>query len=402
MQLNERYEHIVDALMPYKDDEDIYITFSDLLKVGINPQSKHDTPIGIYAYPLKKIWQDVENDTIPFGDKRPHVHVLRADPSKITDVSDYDLVFYDRDKEALKSIYDAIVEKFGLLNQWDEDVKRWEDEAIPDYLIAAKMWNVSRNIAAMMSHEYIKRRDLPKKFPPAIWNWILRRIGYEGISDKRGIGLIHPNEPQQAVFLSIRPIRLIATIDNVRKIKTKIKLTNFQQFGHRIGENNYISTALVKEWPILVATGNSTHFTYKPSNDSDDSFAWFFLMLCRHNDARKLTGPILHAIHLANMGKIAKKEVADGIWAVLKDKLSIHTSEYRFIEVMSLLTNIKVMSFLDGVLGASEGELPSKTMARLILLLGTNTTWSPKVRRKYEEIKPIALKIVGPDWMKKR
>ena len=36
-----------------KDNEDLYITFVSEDKVGINPQTKYNTPIGVCTYPLK-------------------------------------------------------------------------------------------------------------------------------------------------------------------------------------------------------------------------------------------------------------------------------------------------------------------------------------------------------------
>ena len=46
-----------DQLKQYKDDPSIYISFTEINKIGINPVSKWDTPLGIYCYPLKDTWQ---------------------------------------------------------------------------------------------------------------------------------------------------------------------------------------------------------------------------------------------------------------------------------------------------------------------------------------------------------
>ena len=43
-----------DYLIEYKDDPDVYISFTTIDKIGINPLSKYNTPIGIYCYPLKE------------------------------------------------------------------------------------------------------------------------------------------------------------------------------------------------------------------------------------------------------------------------------------------------------------------------------------------------------------
>ena len=37
----------------YKPDENLFVTFVSEDKAGINPKSPYDTPLGVYAYPLK-------------------------------------------------------------------------------------------------------------------------------------------------------------------------------------------------------------------------------------------------------------------------------------------------------------------------------------------------------------
>ena len=61
-----------EALLPYKDREDVFITFTSAQKgraipVHVNPQSKYDTPIGIYCYPIKEFWEkyNVESTKSP-------------------------------------------------------------------------------------------------------------------------------------------------------------------------------------------------------------------------------------------------------------------------------------------------------------------------------------------------
>ncbi|RLA60039.1 MAG: hypothetical protein DRQ78_09880, partial [Epsilonproteobacteria bacterium] len=46
------------------------------------------------------------------------------------------------------------------------------------------------------------------------WNNILRRLGYNGFVDRSGSGLIHSNEPTQAVFLSTRAFTVVDMIEN--------------------------------------------------------------------------------------------------------------------------------------------------------------------------------------------
>jgi len=60
-----------DALLKYKDDSDMYISFTSKRKIGINPASDYNTPLSIYTYPLKEIWKGFDHKhkriVVPFA-----------------------------------------------------------------------------------------------------------------------------------------------------------------------------------------------------------------------------------------------------------------------------------------------------------------------------------------------
>jgi len=45
-----------DVLAQYVNDPDVYISFTDVNKIGINPKSQFKTPLGIYTYPIKEFY----------------------------------------------------------------------------------------------------------------------------------------------------------------------------------------------------------------------------------------------------------------------------------------------------------------------------------------------------------
>src|ERR1700684_4042521 len=94
----------IDILKEYKDRDDIYISFTKIPKIGINPKSDFDNPLGIYAYPLKAAW-NIFNITkvsdFPFGSNRPYIWILQSDISDFNNLTkdDFDkLIFYIKDK----------------------------------------------------------------------------------------------------------------------------------------------------------------------------------------------------------------------------------------------------------------------------------------------------------------
>lgn len=70
-----------------------------------------------------------------------------------------------------------------------------------------KLWNVTR----MMNED-------PKK-----WNSSLRSLGVNGVTDLKGTGLIHENEPTQAVFFSTKGLTLLGRFDNPQRSTNKEK-----------------------------------------------------------------------------------------------------------------------------------------------------------------------------------
>lgn len=99
-----------DYLKKYKEDPNVYISMTQVDKIGINPQSKFNTPLGIYCYPLKEIWHLIEKGKhtgdLPFAGDRPFVWILRSkNKNFINDMyKDYGSNNFDKDIEILKPI----------------------------------------------------------------------------------------------------------------------------------------------------------------------------------------------------------------------------------------------------------------------------------------------------------
>lgn len=113
-----------EALKKYKDDPDIYISFTKNLaseenqfgpKIGLNPSSKYNTPLAVYCYPLQVIWKQYNIDKhktltkLPFASELPNIFVLRAKGVGTTFIndmhSDYGSDKYDKDVEILRKIW---------------------------------------------------------------------------------------------------------------------------------------------------------------------------------------------------------------------------------------------------------------------------------------------------------
>ncbi len=147
---------------------------------------------------------------VPYAGKNPWVWIIEPDMSRgrfISDISDKG-VYNDNDMWEDISILEKIYKPYDKF--WDSDIKRWFKES-KNNSPGGLMWNVTRSIAL-----YIHPRSANSENKvPVSWNTILRNdLGYVGIADL-GQGVIHPNEPVQAVFFSRRSINIIEKIENI-------------------------------------------------------------------------------------------------------------------------------------------------------------------------------------------
>lgn len=339
-----------EVLKKYAKRNDIFVTYTKLNKVGINPQNDFNTPTAVYAYPLPQVWKTIEYNKdaqiVPFAGERRYIQVIKPSGNGVF-VHDlktkYSKAMYDKDMEYLRKTYgDPKEKKLGdnrrekyikayltfadkiswlhtamkKLIAYDDDqtnmdntiqsikniskdiswtIKKYPDNFkvglntdiremmndqieylynIRDYLVieneldkladkdkfrdvmkaviqsmgtatvlyaqislkggsehdvewsiqqgadgardkswGGKFWNTTRLVSNGNS-------ESGSKSAVALWNKILRELGYSGFADRSGAGIIHPAEPTQAIFLSIKGIKHLETIDNINPSKT--------------------------------------------------------------------------------------------------------------------------------------------------------------------------------------
>ncbi len=214
-----------EALKPYSEDENYFISFTAIDKLGINPSSKYDTPLAIYTYPLKTIWKEYRVDSIksvgkavPFAGNSPYVWLVKVknNVNFVRDMyTDYTSKEYDKDIKTLNNHILSNQDEYQKLlkdaNGNLEDIGsiidiyfiKWTKEAKERNAIMS-MWNITRNLA------YYRQGK-----PAVQWSYLLHRVlGYGGFADVSGRGYIHPSEPIQACFFSTRSFDVVAEFLN--------------------------------------------------------------------------------------------------------------------------------------------------------------------------------------------
>jgi hypothetical protein len=251
---------VYESLLPYKDDPDIYISFTKIDKLGINPSSKHlSTPLGIYAYPLKEIWMEYYIDSrksfssLPYAAKEKYISVLKCidKSSFINDMySDYSSTDVDKDKRILRQLYDS----FNTTSvSFDEFVSiSFSVSYIKNPIMA--FWNLTKHLSLIVTGIVdLSSEDLVKELRDGVctiqsitkWNNIIRMCGYTGMADKSGQEYIHANEPIQAVFFTTSAFSLIERIRN-KDHKVKFFIDSFEDI------NAYLNVCTKSQFESLI------------------------------------------------------------------------------------------------------------------------------------------------------
>lgn len=205
-------QYALDQLEKYlEQDVYYYISYTAIDKIGINPRSRYDTPIGIYAYPLTmdiydEMQQAGSSSAVPFAGGNPFIWVLRPKyPDNMMWIGD---TYYSTDEynADLKKLKDYFVGQ-GIMNesQFDYKIDQYAGQAFED-TESSQIWNITRMLA--------KNNLELKSKTPVKWNWLFRNIlKYQGVVDL-GSGTIHENEPTQAVFFSKNAFTVVEKLKN--------------------------------------------------------------------------------------------------------------------------------------------------------------------------------------------
>ena len=209
-----RYERpsLVARLDTYADDPEMFVTFTDLLKVGIHPTSDWDDPVGIYLYPIREVMQGKASNNgkmIPFAGDRKFAFIVQS-TGKMLELQNYTSSQLEADIEFLQEKFWHMLTVPNRLDS--EPVERWERALVYWYekwgqYPGAAFWRITRGMA-----NHIELRN-PGKASRMVWHQLIRACGYDGVVD-RGDKIISGHEPAQAVILHTGGLRVIEAAIN--------------------------------------------------------------------------------------------------------------------------------------------------------------------------------------------
>ena len=185
----------------------LFVSFTSVDKLGINPRSKYDTPLGIYSYPSDYIIRAINPDTesmtdLPFAGDSPFVNLFESRGNVIVINKTFDVNrYYQLISEVYSNAYLSNNRSSGTRDElWKQAVDEVEmiindapSKAKHQRLEGGRFWYVSMEVAKI----YAQQLRISKV--STAWNKLFRDIGIDGFVDT-GSGIIHTSEPTQAVF----------------------------------------------------------------------------------------------------------------------------------------------------------------------------------------------------------
>lgn len=176
-----------------EENENLYITFVSEDKVGVNPQSRYNTPIGVCTYPLKWTLEYTKKYNLPFTSTNPKkVKVLKKTSDKILNKRFTEEQF----QKILKDDY-----KF-----FETNIRKYEDLNKEEFLEYLKLIGPASIVDSPFGKLMKLTRDSVDKNPRK-WTALLIKLGFELIEDNEGI--IHESEPVQTIFLTPSSYKVI-------------------------------------------------------------------------------------------------------------------------------------------------------------------------------------------------
>lgn len=206
----------IDTLRKYSNRDDIYVSFTQLPKIGINPSSRYSTPLGIYCYPIKEYRSKIYDynrpyQVFPFAANAPFIFILK-ETRPLQEISLYTQSDFDRDKENIKKITGISDEDIEVF----KNIKVGLESTVADKPIG-DLWSLTYNLTKNLSKPAVK------------WSAILRKLGYNGFSDKTGTKTIHPAEPIQAFFLTHNSYEVVEKLSNDKGKLNKVYYDKMRQ-----------------------------------------------------------------------------------------------------------------------------------------------------------------------------
>ena len=246
--INQRViDHLDDAgNVPGSSVPNSFVSFTEIDKLGINPNSRFKTPFGIYSYPsyyvADLIGPTESMSNLPYVGNVEFANIFSV-KGNILDLGTISSSDLSRLYQLATDMYIRYAEIQRGTNEWKNAVDYLETNVFDAATTYAKLktngglfWWMTMEMSAQM----MKFDSWRTSSGPVSWNKVFLAMGIDGCIDSEGEGIIHTNEMTQAVFFSSRAIA------NVERHYNRYSPVDFQKSIEK-GEQNVNKVGVIED-----------------------------------------------------------------------------------------------------------------------------------------------------------
>ena len=189
----------------------LFVSLTQVDKLGINPKSDYETPLGIYCYPATYVKAHTYDrsyglDELPFAGNAKFVNVFKV-RGNIIDLKNMTSDQLNVHVDQMKKLCD----QYGIPSNF---ITHFQKLAFNDEYTKQSPGGHFWYITMRMTSKSMALSSTKNKTTK--WNKIFRDLNIDACYDD-GAGIIHPNEPTQMVIFNTRCIYDNKRFDNVAR-----------------------------------------------------------------------------------------------------------------------------------------------------------------------------------------
>lgn len=215
-----------------KDMDDYAVSMTSIPKLGVNPHSEYDTPLGVYFYTADyyvKI-KSIPGNELEFMDDAPYIQIFKIN-GNIEVLSSMTQNHYNYYVKKLEKNTQALARILGRpepeIPQLIHDIDISADDHARVQTPGGHLWYLTyalANAARITGRSQKLAKSPIAKRNAVAWNSIFRLLGIDGAIDV-GDEIIHPNEPFQGAIFNPSVIQHVKTFTNPSEDSKKPYIT---------------------------------------------------------------------------------------------------------------------------------------------------------------------------------
>jgi hypothetical protein len=218
----------------------IYVRFTNMHRLGINPQYSFSSLAGIYCYPIMYVINNY--DSLPYVNSFPFVQVIKSSNANLWDLSKPNISTVKSNMlAAVTALYPHVslipIQRANTPRELYQSMIKIAQEVI--YKIKLGNWYLHRANKGQLADK-ITNREFSIHLGSQIHRKILTKMNIDGVIDPND-DIVTSNEYNQVVFLDSSKLKQIDFIGLTSNTQDKSMVFNEREFFSKVRKNKVLS-----------------------------------------------------------------------------------------------------------------------------------------------------------------